>query len=371
MTDKGGDLGAERVTEAVADAVTVLRTAVNRDWTKGPAGRMDWNCLQTAEHIANDLFAYAGQLVSRVQDRWVPFETYLEDGTDAEGALQVIETAATLFAATLRTTPREVRAFHPYPFRSANREGFAAMGVAEVVLHTHDITEGLGLTYEPPAHLPEYVLTRIFPEVQPGPDAWRTLLWATGRGDLPGRAPRTEWKWSNTLVLPTERLTLQGVNPASAADLAAGGDGDFEWVEDGPFEGTREAAGMTVKAYEAGVHRPEFGLFVLVRRKDGRAIGGMGFHGVPDEDGRAEVGYDLAESARGNGYATEALHALSDWALARDDVRSLCATIEPDNAASQRVIARAGFSRASVEEEQAYEDSEPGLRLYVRLARTG
>jgi RimJ/RimL family protein N-acetyltransferase len=365
------DMGAERVTEAVADAVATLRTAVDRDWAAVPAGRVEWSCLKTAEHIASDLIAYAGQLAGRAQDRYAPFRIYLEDDTDAEGALEVIETGGTLLAVTIRATPREVRAFHPFPFRSANRTGFAAMGIAEVLLHTYDIAEGLGLPYEPPAHLPEHVLTRIFPEVQPGPDPWRTLLWATGRGDLPGRAPRTQWRWSNNLVLPTERLTLQGVTPASAAELAAGGDGDFEWVEDGPFEGTREAAGMTIKAYEAGVHRPEFGLFALVRRDDGRAIGGMGFHGAPDEDGRVEVGYDLAESARGQGYATEALRALSDWALARDDVRSLCATIEPDNAASQRVIARAGFVRATVEEEQTYDEAEPGLWLYVLPGSAG
>jgi RimJ/RimL family protein N-acetyltransferase len=104
---------------------------------------------------------------------------------------------------------------------------------------------------------------------------------------------------------------------------------------------------MVTKAYEAGVHRPEFGLFVLVRREDGRAVGGMGFHGAPDEDGRAEVGYDLAESARGNGYAAEALRALSAWALSRDDVTSLFATVDRVNAPSQSVLSRAGFTRVS------------------------
>ncbi|MEU6348622.1 GNAT family N-acetyltransferase [Streptomyces sp. NPDC047072] len=374
MTDLGGDRAGERVAEAVASAVALLRTAVDRDWEAVRAGRVDWDCRRTAAHIASDLLSYAGQLAGRAQHAYVPFEITVdgdEDGLDRadnSGLLEVIETTGALFTATLRTTPREVRAFHPYPFRSANREGFAAMGIAEVLLHTHDIAEGLGLPYEPPAHLPSYVLTRIFPEVQPGTDHWRTLLWATGRGELPGRAPVTGWRWSNNLVLPTERLTLQGVTPAAAADLAAGGDGGFAWVADGPFEGTREAAGMTLKAYEAGVHRPEFGLFVLVRRDDGLAVGGMGFHGAPDEEGCAEVGYDLAPSARGNGYATEALHVLRDHALARDDVRTLCATIEPENAPSQRVVARAGFHRASVEEEQAYGDKETGLRLYVLTA---
>lgn len=341
------DMGGDRVEEAVAGAVALLRTATGRDWDEVKAGRLEWSCRRTGVHIASDLIAYAGQLAGRAQSGYVPFEITLDEGTDHDGLLDVVEATGALLAAAVRTAPREARAFHPYPFRSANREGFAAMGVAEVLLHTHDIAEGLGLAYEPSAALAEYVLTRLFPHVQPGPGHWRTLLWATGRGDLPGRAPVTEWRWRNNLVIPGDRLTLQGVTPAAAADLLTGGDGGFDWLEGGPFQGTLEAAGMLLKAYEAGVHRPEFGLFALVRRRDGRAVGGMGFHGAPDEEGTAEVGYDLVESARGNGYATEALRTLCEWALARDDVRSLFATVESDNAPSRAVIARAGFVQVS------------------------
>ena len=77
----------------------------------------------------------------------------------------------------------------------------------------------------------------------------------------------------------------------------------------------------------------------------------MGFRGGPDEEGRADVGYDLVETARGNGYATEALRALAEWALARDDVRTLFATIEPSDLPSQAVVSRAGFRRAGMDEE--------------------
>jgi RimJ/RimL family protein N-acetyltransferase len=346
-------LGGDQVEEAVADAVALLRTAADRDWEAVRAGRLEWSCRYTAEHIAGDLIAYAGQLAGRATTAYVPFEITLDDGTDNGGVLHVVETTGALLAATLRTTPREVRAFHPYPFRSANREGFAAMGITEVLLHTHDIAEGLGLSYEPPAGLCADVLARIFPHVRPGADPWRTLLWATGRGDLPGRAPLTGWRWRNNLVIEAGRLTLQGVTPAAAGDLAAGGDGGFAWVDGGPFQGTRDAAGMLLKAYEAGVHRPEWGVFALVRREDGRAVGGIGFHGPPDEDGRVEVGYDLAEAARGHGYATEGLRALTAWALERDEVTSVCATTEPDNTASQAVIARAGFRRVRVAGEGA------------------
>ncbi|WP_392966028.1 GNAT family N-acetyltransferase [Streptomyces sp. LN245] len=366
MTDMGGD----QIEEAVAGCAALLRAAAGRDWDGVRAGRLEWSCRRTAEHIASDLIAYAGQLAGRAGTAYVPFDITVDEGTGDGGVVDVIGTTGALLAAAVRTTPREVRAFHPYPFRSANREGFAAMGVAEVLLHTHDIAEGLGLAYEPPAELCARVLTTIFPHVRPEPDApWSTLLWATGRGDLPGREPLTEWRWNNNLVIDTERLTLQGVTPAAAADLHAGGTGGFEWIEGGPFGGTRDAAGMIVSAYEQGVHRPEWGMFVLVRREDGQAVGGMGFHGAPDEEGRAEVGYDLAENARGRGYATEALQALSEQALSRDDVKVLFAAIDRDNAPSQRVIARAGFTRVSEDLEQvAYElhGVDGSLRLYAR-----
>lgn len=364
MHASGAEQPAERVEEAVADCVAALGAVTDRDWEGVRAGRLEWDCRETAAHIASDLIAYAGQLAGRAQDRYVPFEITIEgsdDGLDAAdnaGAVQVISTTGALFAATLRTTPRAVRAFHPYPFRHANREGFAAMGVAEVLLHTHDIAEGLGVRYEPPADLASFVLTRIFPQVRPGPAPWPTLLWATGRGELPGREPVGPWRWSNNPVLPSGRLDLEGVTPATAADLATVGDGGFAWAGAAPAEGTRVGAGMMVKQYEEGVFHPQWGMYVLVRREDDLAVGAMGFHGVPDDDGRVEIGYDLVESARGHGYATEALRALSAWALARDGVRTVTAVIDRANTPSQNVVTRAGFTRVgenAVKGEYAYE----------------
>lgn len=344
--------------EAVADCVAALGAVTGRDWEKVRAGRLEWSCRETAAHIASDLVAYAGQIAGRAQDAYVPFEITLdgsEDGLDPAdnaGALQVITTTGALLAAAIRTTPRAVRAFHPYPFRHAGREGFAAMGIAEVLLHTHDIAEGTGIGYEPPAELASFVLTRIFPQVRPGPTPWQTLLWATGRGELPGREPVTGWRWSNNPVLRSERLTLEGVTPAAAAGLSLAGDGGYEWVGGAAADGTREGAGIMVKQYEEGVFHPEWGMYVLVRRDDDRAVGAMGFHGVPDGDGRVEIGYDLVVDARGHGYATEALRTLSRWALEQDGVRTVAAVIDEENVPSQKVVTRAGFTEVSRQEGQ-------------------
>ncbi|WP_441349120.1 GNAT family N-acetyltransferase [Streptomyces sp. NTH33] len=339
--------GGEQVERAVADAVALLRTAADRDWDGVRAGRLEWSCRRTAEHIASDLINYAGRLAGRAKDAGAPFEVALDEGTGNADVLDVIETTGALLVAAVRTTPRAVRAFHPYPFRSANREGFAAMGVAEVLLHTHDIATGLRLAYEPPAELCEDVLTRLFPHVRPGAAPWPTLLWATGRGELPGREAVTEWRWSNPPVLPTERLILEGVTPAVARDLSSGGDGGLEWVGSSPADGTRVGAGLVAKQYEDGAFHPRWGMYVLVRREDDRAVGAMGFHGAPDEAGRVEVGYDLVVGARGNGYATEALRALSAWALAQDGVRTVAAVIARENTPSQNVVTRAGFTRVT------------------------
>ncbi|MGI5426692.1 GNAT family N-acetyltransferase [Streptomyces sp. CA-179760] len=346
--------------QAVGECVGLLGEVTDRDWEGVPAGRLAWSCRETAVHIAQDLIAYAGQLAGRETEGYTPFELSLEEGADNAGAVHVIRTTGALLAAAIRTTPRQVRAFHPYPFRSANREGFAAMGTAEVLLHTHDIAEGLGVAYEADSELCDFVLRRIFPHVQPGPTPWQTLLWATGRGELPGRAPLTEWRWNNNLVIDTERLTLDGVTPAVANDLATVGDGGcFEWLGESPAEGTRVGAGLVFKQYEDGVHRPQWGMYVLVRREDDQALGAMGFHAVPDEAGRVEIGYDLVEAARGHGYATEALRALSAWALAQDEVRTVVANVERDNTPSRNVLTRAGFTAVTEDTEQVtYELSD-------------
>lgn len=361
-------MGGEQIREAVEHSLGVLREAVGRDWEGVKAGRLEWSCRATAEHIASCLLGYAGQLAGRATTSYVPFEITMDEGTGNADVLDVIRTTGELLASTVRTTPREVRAFHPAPFRAADREGFAAMGITEVLLHTHDIVEGLGLpAYEPPAHLCTSLLTRLFPHVRPGDAPWATLLWATGRADLPGRAPVTGWRWSNALHIPAERLVLQGIHPAAAADLAEGGTGGFDWIEGGPIEGTRVGAGMVFKAYEAGVHRPEWGMFALVRKEDGLAIGALGHHGAPDEDGRTEVGYDLVEGARGRGYMTEALRALADWgrrrAAERGDVRALFAVVDKGNTPSQGVVSRAGFEMVSDD----WGDGEDGARFAYEL----
>ena len=47
----------------------------------------------------------------------------------------------------------------------------------------------------PPEALCDRVLYRLFPDAPAGTPRWETLLWATGRGELGGRARLAEWRW--------------------------------------------------------------------------------------------------------------------------------------------------------------------------------
>ena len=78
------------------------------------------------------------------------------------------------------------------------------------------------------------------------------------------------------------------------------------------------------------------------KRAPGIVIGDLSFKGL-EPDGMTELGYGLRKGFCGHGYMAEAVRAISDWALRQTGVSRVEAETGPDNGASQRVLARAGF----------------------------
>ncbi|KUL36325.1 hypothetical protein ADL22_24985 [Streptomyces sp. NRRL F-4489] len=206
-----GPVTADDLARAVRLSVALLRTAPAAAWDGGPAGTLEWDCWETAEHLADDLFAYAAQLgpAAPPLDREVPFDwhrrrpggpanaVHADRAAGPAGLLAVLESCGALLVAMVRTTPPHVRAHHVFGVSDA--EGFAAMGIVETLVHTHDLAAGLGLGWEPPAELCARVLARLFPDAPEGAAPWPALLWATGRAELPGHPRRTRWRWDGTV----------------------------------------------------------------------------------------------------------------------------------------------------------------------------
>lgn len=206
MLRSSDSVTADDLDVAVQLAVATLRKAPPEAWN-AKAGSLEWDCWETVEHLCDDLFAYAAQLGPKTPplDREVPFvwesrraggpanAVHADRAAGPAGLLEVLEACGGLLIAMVRTLPTDVRAHHG--FGVSDPEGFAAMGIVETLVHTHDLADGLGLPWEPPADLCSRVLGRLFPDSPQDTDPWPALLWVTGRAELPGRPRLTSWRW--------------------------------------------------------------------------------------------------------------------------------------------------------------------------------
>jgi RimJ/RimL family protein N-acetyltransferase len=82
-------------------------------------------------------------------------------------------------------------------------------------------------------------------------------------------------------------------------------------------------------------------------------IGDCGTHGPVDQAGNVEIGYGPAAPSRGQGYGSEAVAAITAWLLARPEVRQIRACTLAGNAPSRRVLEKAGFTYAGIEDGEA------------------
>jgi RimJ/RimL family protein N-acetyltransferase len=150
--------------------------------------------------------------------------------------------------------------------------------------------------------------------------------------------------------LRTSRLQLHAINVAEAERIFARTAGpDDVWADDFPFEGDVGAVGGFLRSTAAFGEQQPFGYYRITRLSDGRAIGGIGFKGQPD-GGCVEIGYGLVPSARGHGYASEAVIALLSVTVDHG-LSKVIADTTLDNIASQRTLIRAGLRLASTDAE--------------------
>ena len=81
----------------------------------------------------------------------------------------------------------------------------------------------------------------------------------------------------------------------------------------------------------------------MIELKEGTHVGELCFMGPPS-GGAVEIGYGISEEYRNRGYASEAVKAVSAWALDKPGVAAVEAETDPENKASQRVLEKCGFA---------------------------
>jgi ribosomal-protein-alanine N-acetyltransferase len=96
--------------------------------------------------------------------------------------------------------------------------------------------------------------------------------------------------------------------------------------------------------------QPWLGRAIVLTDADGtrQVIGTCGFHSPPGPEGRVEVGYSIQPAHRLQGVATEAVHALFDWAR-EQGIERFRASVSPGNVGSLAIISRLGFRQVGVQ----------------------
>jgi ribosomal-protein-alanine N-acetyltransferase len=157
----------------------------------------------------------------------------------------------------------------------------------------------------------------------------------------------------NFAPIVTSRLQLVALLPATleflSADDAEGASriqginlsGDFLSSLDPSFL-SRQLAGMEQRPSDQG-----WFVRAIVREEDGAVIGQCGFHGTPEDVGRAEIGYTVFEEFRRNGYAAECAQGLVDWAR-EQGTETVFAAVSTNNFPSIGLVKKLGFHQSGV-----------------------
>ncbi len=100
-------------------------------------------------------------------------------------------------------------------------------------------------------------------------------------------------------------------------------------------------------ALENEENRLWFRLWDLVLEKDNKKIGGALFKGGPNQNGEVEIGYGINDEFQCQGYASEGIGAMVQWAMEQEGVLSVIAETEKDNIASEKVLQHIGMIKYS------------------------
>ena len=144
-------------------------------------------------------------------------------------------------------------------------------------------------------------------------------------------------------VFATERLDIRRLTADDVPALhAVYGDADaMRWVGDGQplaLERCRDWVRVTELNYAAH----GYGMFTVLERGSDDVVGFCGLvhpGGQPD----AEIKYALKRAHWGKGYATEVASAMLRYGRTVHGLARIIATAAPENAASHRVLAKAGM----------------------------
>ena len=162
------------------------------------------------------------------------------------------------------------------------------------------------------------------------------------------------------MEIVTSRLKLRSARPddLEAMHAVLSDPRATRWWSTPPHESLDQTRVWLDSMIANGPDHPDF-----VIERDGAVIGKAGFWRLP------EVGYILHPDHWGQGFAGEAVEAAIGHVFATRDIEELTADVDPENAASIRLLERLGFIRTGFAERTWNIAGEWKDSLYYGLSR--
>ncbi len=160
--------------------------------------------------------------------------------------------------------------------------------------------------------------------------------------------------------MDTERLLLRKVASADAKSLWSiwSDPAVTKFMNISSFKHEEQALEMIdLLNHLANEHRAI--RYSIIKKIGNCIIGSCGFNNIDFDKATAEIGYDLAKTHWGKGYATEAIIALIHVAFTHLEITTIVAKVDAANSNSIKVLQKLNFIL------QGYDSTEEHLQVYT------
>ncbi len=160
-------------------------------------------------------------------------------------------------------------------------------------------------------------------------------------------------------ILHTDRLILRQVNKNDANEVfALRSDKKVMQFIDRPLAVSIDDALQLIQKIDDAMIADDGITWAITLKSEVPLIGTIGYWRMEKEHYRAEIGYLLHPSLQGKGIMQEAITAVLDYGFKVMKLHSVVANVNPDNAASIKLLERNNFTREGYFKESYFHNGK-------------
>jgi ribosomal-protein-alanine N-acetyltransferase len=160
-------------------------------------------------------------------------------------------------------------------------------------------------------------------------------------------------------MLSTERVVLRPITKADAAEVfyLRSDKEVLEFLDRDPAASIDDAM-QWIKMINDAINNNEYIAWAIALKDAPKLIGTISFWNIQKEHYRAEIGYVLHPQFQGKGLMQEAMMAVLDYGFKIMNLHSVEANVNPNNAASIKLLEKNNFLREAYHKENYYHNGK-------------